>query len=237
MFPDLHPQWQSLDFVRLLALPSAFLIIDPTNSLLSEGGAQTKTGLWQRANVPDGPVDKTRKLVLSLRSHGTRIVWLRYEYLRDHYPATPMDEAQYRYRYGNRTWTTEQKLWDAALVEPLKQLQAPDDIEIVYQSFGNIFLGTPLQQILTTLGIRTLLLAGYHLDECVEQAARTSRDLGFMPVVIADCCLCDDPRHEAPTLDRISACWAPIVSTEQIIGTGGILCGGVAAPMQRSSQA
>lgn len=217
-----HPQWDELDFNKLLALPSALLIIDATNSVLSRDGAQTDTGLWQRGRRPGGPIENTQRLVTAARASGLPVIWFRYEYLRDHYPATPMDKVQYRYWYANRTYTAEQKQWESTLVEEMLAVQAPEDIELVYRSFGNIFLGTPLPQILTTLGIRTLLIAGYHLDECVEQAARTARDFGFMPLVVGDCCMCVEAEDEPPTLKRIESHWAPVVTTGEIVADGTI---------------
>lgn len=216
MISGLHPQWASLDFDALLSLPAALLIVDATNSVLSKDGAQQADRLWERSRRPGGTLENTARLVEAARAGGVRVGWFRYEYLRDHYPATPMDDAQYRYWRGGRNWTDEQKGWDSALVPELAAIQRAGDFEILYKSFGNIFLGTPLQQMLNAWGVRTLLLAGYHLDECVEQAARTARDLGFMPLVAADCCCCAHEGDETSTLKRIDSHWAPVISTDQI---------------------
>jgi ureidoacrylate peracid hydrolase len=217
---SLHPQWATLDLNEILAFPTALLVIDATNSVLSRNGAQADTKLWDRARRPGGPIENTQRLIAAARASAVHVIWFRYEYLRDHYPATPMDEVQYRYWLANRSFTDAQKRWEAALVDEMLALQAPEDFEIVYRSFGNVFLGTPLQPILTTLGVRTLLIGGYHLDECVEQAARTSRDFGFMPLVVGDCCLCVSRDDEPATLSRIDSHWAPVVSTTQIVSDG-----------------
>ena len=44
--------------------------------------------------------------------------------------------------------------------------------------------GTGLARWLTQLSVRTLILAGYHTDWCIEMAARHARELGFVPIVI-----------------------------------------------------
>jgi nicotinamidase-related amidase len=66
-------------------------------------------------------------------------------------------------------------------------------------------------------GIRTVLLSGYHLDWCIEQAARTCRDMGYMPIIIGDACGGGVEAEEAPTLERLERCFAPVVSTDQAI--------------------
>ena len=216
----LHPQWDTLDVASLLSLPTALLVIDATNSVLSPDGAQTETRLWERGGGPAGSVAATRRLIHAVRPAGVKVFWLRYEFFRDQYPATPMDAAQYRYQFGDLNWVDAQKRWDSEIFEELEWVRNSDDFEITYKSFGNIFLGTPLVQMLTTLGIRTLLLTGYHLDECVEQAARTARDFGFMPLVASDCCLCADAADEKPALRRIAAHWAPILTSGEIVSIG-----------------
>ncbi len=60
------------------------------------------------------------------------------------------------------------------------------------------------------------MLSGYHTDWCVEMAARTSRDLGFNPIVVGDACGTTQPLHDQ-TLAQINDCYAPVVSTEVMI--------------------
>lgn len=216
-----HPQWASLDIQEILTLPTALFVIDPTNSVLSPDGAQTETRLWERSMRPDGSIERTRRLVSAARASGHRIIWFRYEFLRDHYPANLMDTAQYRYR-TQRTYSEAEKAWESSLVDDLKGAKEPEDIEILYKSFGNVFIGTPLQPILTTLGIRTILISGYHLEECVEQAARTARDLGFMPIVVGDCCLCNDAKDEPGTLEKIDKHWAPVLMSTELVDRGKV---------------
>lgn len=213
----LHPQWDDLDVASLLRLPTALLLIDPTNSVLSPDGAQAQSRLFERGIGADGTVATTRRLVGALRPAGAQLFWMRYEFFRDHYPATPMDAVQYAYQAGGLDWTAARKQWDSEIFADLDQARETEDFVITYQSFGNVFLGTPLVQMLSTLGIRTLLLCGYHLDECVEQAARTARDFGFMPLVVSDACLCTEVADERPALQRIAAHWAPVLTCTQVV--------------------
>src|SRR3954469_6835737 len=96
MIPSLHPQWQSLDLTKILALPTAFIPIGQSNSLLSREGAQHYEGLWDRCRREGGVLDKTIRLAQACRAADMKLVWFRYEIFRKAYPQTPMDEAQYR---------------------------------------------------------------------------------------------------------------------------------------------
>jgi nicotinamidase-related amidase len=78
---------------------------------------------------------------------------------------------------------------------------------------------------LTRLGIRTLLLSGYHTEWCIESAARSARDLGYMPVVVGDACAAETPEVHVATLERLNAIFAPVISTETAIALLGKAAG------------
>lgn len=217
MIPAWHPQWQTLDLAEILALPTAFLPIGYSNSLLSEGGAQGAERLWERCRRPNGAVPNTLRLAATCREASIRFVWFRYEIFRERYPATPMDEAQYRYWAEGKAWDEARKRWDADLVDEVKALMRPGDAEILYTSLGNVFIGTPLVPYLNAWGVRTVILSGNHLDWCIEQAARSARDLGYMPIVVGDTCAAGREEDEGPTLTRLNNFFAPVISTDTAI--------------------
>lgn len=216
--PELHPQWANVDLAEILSLPSVYLPIGYANSTLSEFGAQAGERLWERGRQPGGSIVNSVKLVHACREAGMRIFWSKYEIFRQNYPQSPMDKSQYDYwAKGKENWTEEQKQRDCAPVAEMKALMRPEDETIFYTSLGNIFLGTMLANNLTMLGIRTVLLSGYHLDWCIEQAARSCRDMGFMPIVVGDACGCGREEDDLPTLERLNMFFAPVVSTDTAI--------------------
>jgi nicotinamidase-related amidase len=218
LIPQRHPQWKNLDLANLLTSPTAFIPIGQANSLLSPDGAQKDERLWERCRRKGGVLDNTLRLAKAAREVGCKMVWFRYEIFRKRYPATAIDEAQYRYWEESKPPLSDaQKKWDAELIDEVKRLMLPEDPDILYMSLTNIFLGTPLQAQLSMWGVKTVLLCGYHLDWCVESAARTARDLGFMPIVIGDASACGREEDEAPTLERIDRFFAPVVSTGEML--------------------
>jgi nicotinamidase-related amidase len=65
--------------------------------------------------------------------------------------------------------------------------------------------------------VRTVILSGNHLDWCIEQAARSARDLGYMPIVVGDTCAAGREEDEGPTLRRLNDFFAPVLSTDTVI--------------------
>ena len=216
--PERHPQWAKLDLAEILALPTAYLAVGYANSLLSPKGAQAGERLWERGRMPGGAIHNAVKLIHAARKHDVRMILTKYRIFRQEYPQSPMDKVQYDYWASHYPdWTEEQKQWDWKPVEEIKALMRPGEPEIYYTSLGNVFLGTMLPYYLNMWGIRTVLLSGYHLDWCIEQAARTCRDMGYMPIVVGDATGCGVEADEAPTLERLEKFFAPVVSTADAI--------------------
>lgn len=71
----------------------------------------------------------------------------------------------------------------------------PDNDEIVIDKPGTgAFHATDLQHVLTTLGIKNLILTGVTTGVCVSSTAREATDRGFNVLVISDCCA--EPNQE-----------------------------------------
>lgn len=216
--PPLHPQWAELNFVDILTQPTAWLSIGQSNSILSNFGAQSSERLWERARRPGGSLGNTLRLEGTCRDVGIKVIWFRYEIFRDSYPGTLMDRAQWSYWTKDKDWSVAERARDADLIDEVRNRIRPEDPILHYNTLGNVFLGTMLPNYLTVWGTRTVLLSGYHLDWCIEQAARTARDLGFMPIVVGDACGCGREDDEQPTLERLNMFFAPVLSTEEIVG-------------------
>lgn len=216
--PQLHPQWAALDFGKILSLPTAWLSIGQSNSILSSFGAQSHERLWERGRKPGGSIGNTLKLAAACRAASARVVWFRYEIFRGDYPGTPMDRAQWSYWTADKNWSAAERARDCDLIDEVKAVMRPEDTTVEYRTLGNVFLGTMLPNYLNMWGTRTLILSGYHLDWCIEQAARSARDLGYMPIVVGDACGCGREEDEIPTLERLNTFFAPVLSTDDLVG-------------------
>jgi nicotinamidase-related amidase len=213
-----HEQWNGLDLGAVLALPTLLLVIGQSKSILMSQGAQAHERLWERARRPNGTLPNTLQVVAATRKAGHRVAWTSYEVFRENYPQTMVDKVQYEYWTRDKAdWSDADKARDAELIDEVKAVQRPEDMTLFYSSLGNPFVGTMLLHHLAAWGIRTILLAGYHLDWCIEQSARSARDLGLNPVVISDATAAGRESDEVPTLERISTFFAPVVTTAEAL--------------------
>lgn len=65
----------------------------------------------------------------------------------------------------------------------------PGDGEIVVgKALPNAFSGTDLQERLSELGVRKLIVAGFMTHMCVSSTVRAALDLGYSSAVVADAC-------------------------------------------------
>ena len=228
VIPDLHPQWADLDLGALLARDVAFFSLGAQNSLLNPQGAVKVEGIWQHGRAPEGSFTNTLGLARACRHRGMPFFWFRWERFRHRYPSSPMDEAQYRYWLRDFGGDLDaQRVWNADLVDEVKAILEPDDVNLVYPGFGSVFAGTPAQMYLSMWGIRTILLTGYHTEWCIETAARNARDMGLMPIVVGDACAAETPEIHIATLRRLNDIFAPVISTATAIQ---LLNDGVGAP-------
>ncbi len=218
MTPTPHPQWQALDLADILGHDAAFMNLGSQNSLLNPQGAVQGEGIWKHGREAGGSFVNALRLAKVCREAQMRFFWFRWERFRHRCPANAMDEAQYRYWVRDfRGDFDRQRDWNADLVEEVKAILQPGDVNLVYPGFGSIFAGTPVQMYLTMWGIRTLLLTGYHTEWCIETVARNARDMGYMPVVIGDACAGETPEVHGSTLERLNHIFAPVISTDAAI--------------------
>src|SRR5437899_2242438 len=216
MVPKLHAQWLTLDLADVLGRSAAFVSIDHQNSILNPDGCLTGEGIWRGARDPGGSLHNTLRLAAVCREAGMPFMWLRYDrFYGERNPNTPMDEAQYRHWNESYRCDGARKAWEAEPIDEVKAIMRPADITLVYPGWS-IFVGTPVTRHLSMWGTQTLILTGYHTDWCVEMAARSARDLGYMPVVIGDACGSTPAMHEA-ALRQINECYAPVLPTDAAV--------------------
>jgi nicotinamidase-related amidase len=63
---------------------------------------------------------------------------------------------------------------------------------IVEKPLPNAFAGTTLNETLTSMGVKRLVLAGFMTHMCVSSTARAALDLGYQTTVAADACATRD---------------------------------------------
>jgi len=213
--PELPEQWANLDLVKILAQPAAFVSISQCNSLYKPEGAQGAEKQWER-----GTLENTVKVAKACREAEMKFFWIGYDVFREDYPMTELDQAQYGYwseAFKSKQMTDEQKKWDVALVDELKEISRPGDSEFLEYAHQSSFVGTPLKLMLKRAGIKTIIFCGIHLDWCIEGNSRAARDEGYTPIVIGDACSCQDQKNDMSTMERINNIVCPVLSADQAV--------------------
>jgi nicotinamidase-related amidase len=209
--PELAPQWKKLDLAEILSRPAAFVSISQNNSLYEPWGAQGSEKHRERTSLPATiKVVKAAREAKNFRSFS----WIGYEVFRESYPQSVFDKVQYETWVEGLNFSPEKKRADNELVDELKALVQPGDLQFNELALQSSFIGTQLPLELSRKRIEVVVLAGIHLDWCVEGNARAARDNGYLPFVIGDACDCQKPEDEPAALRRINNFFAPVISSD-----------------------
>ena len=212
LIPELAPQWQALDLREILRRPAAFCSVSQSNSLYRPGGVQYAEGHAFRGNL-----ENTIRVVKAARQaeNFRQFAWVGYSVFRDSYPQTAFDAAQYQCWTGHIDATPEQIAWDDALVDELRELVEPGDVELYERALQTAFVGTDLPLTLARKQVEVVVFTGIHLDWCIEGNARAARDNGYLPIVIGDATGTQHPSQEPEAFRRINEFFAPVISSAQ----------------------
>jgi nicotinamidase-related amidase len=106
--------------------------------------------------------------------------------------------------------------WAAAIVEEL--VPAPEDLLVdKYRISG--FWDTPLDGILRTMGMRTLLFAGVNTDQCVLCTLQDANFLGYGCVMVTDCCATTSPPFcTEASIFNVKKCFGFVTDSTRILG-------------------
>ncbi|MBV8226507.1 MAG: cysteine hydrolase [Verrucomicrobia bacterium] len=212
--PELAPQWKKLDLAEILARPAAFVSISQNKSLYETWGAQGSEKHRERGSLP-----ATIKVVNAARAaqNFKSFSWIGYEVFRENYPQSAFDKVQYETWVEGLNFTPEQKKADNELVDELKALVRPGDLQFNELALQSSFIGTQLPLELSRKRIEVIVLTGIHLDWCVEGNARAARDNGYLPIVIGDACDCQKAEDEPAALRRINNFFAPVIPSDTFV--------------------
>jgi len=95
---------------------------------------------------------------------------------------------------------------------------APLDDEIVFsKTTGSVFNSTPIHQVLSSMGIRNLIMCGVMSSGCVESAARDAIDLGYGVVVVADASASWTEDLHRASMRVMNGVFARVQTSEQVL--------------------
>lgn len=193
---------------------TALLIIDMQNGFLDEKGSLASIGFPWEALQP--AVDGCVRLVEGARQAGIPVIYTRYVYqpgfldggLLPNELVPGMKEA------GSLVDGT----WDAEIIPAL----TPREGEIVIdKSRPSSFYGTRLEPFLTSLGVRSLVLAGVTTNICVETTARDAGQRDYRTYVVSDATAEYDPARHDHALTTIGFTFGWVTTMDDVLAGWG----------------
>lgn len=199
-------------FDKLDPARTAFLIIDMINMFVEPDAP---------AEVPPsrGIVDNINGLTEKLRGLGARIIWITSPIMSNGtdsewnllFDLIVSDDMRERTMQACLPGSPGQQLWPELAV-------ADSDFHVPKNRYSAMIGGSsPLERLLRSLGVDTILIGGTKTNVCCESTARNAMMLDFNVVMVEDCnAALSDEEHQA-ALETIIQQFGDVMTAEEII--------------------
>ena len=107
------------------------------------------------------------------------------------------------------------KSFGAQMVEPLTPME--DDI-VVNKTTDSVLAGTNYSQLISNMGIETVVVTGIVTDQCVASTVRDLADEGFKVIVVEDCCAAATMELHDAELTIMNNIYCQVIDSEGVIG-------------------
>jgi len=182
---EAEPEAIEIDLIK-----TAVIVVDMQNTFMSKGGYFDLIGIDTSAT--EKIVEPCRKIIQLAREKGAKIIYFQMGYSPDLSEAGPPGSPIFHKSGGLKFFKEHPELkdklyfyghWGAEIIEALKPQQ--EDIVIRKQKYDG-FIGTNLDIILRSLGIKYLLFLGVATNVCVESTLRHAFFLDYFPILVSD---------------------------------------------------
>jgi ureidoacrylate peracid hydrolase len=163
------------------AKTTALLLIEYQNDFTSEGGAlhQGVKAVMQSTNMLANSVQAANQA----RAAGVTVMFAPISFAKGYGEITPDPYGILKGVVDSNAFV--RGTWGAAITDAISP--APEDIVVEGKRGLDTFASTNLDFILRSRGIKTLAVAGFLTNCCVESTARTGYERGFNIVALSDC--------------------------------------------------
>jgi ureidoacrylate peracid hydrolase len=160
---------------------TALLLIEYQNDFTSEGGAlhQGVKAVMQSTNMLANSVQAANQA----RAAGVTVMFAPISFAKGYGEITPNPYGILKGVVDSNAFV--RGTWGAAIADAISP--ASEDIVVEGKRGLDTFASTNLDFILRSRGIKTLAVAGFLTNCCVESTARTGYEKGFNIVALSDC--------------------------------------------------
>ena len=201
---------------------TAVLLVDMQNAFASAGGMLDLAGIDVKPAA--AAVANARRVVDAARDASVPVIYLVMGYPPDQSTAGGEDSPNPRKEIALCLMRERPELrgklltvgsWDFQIVDALKPAFADP---VITKSRYSGFAGTPLDALLRSRGIRTLLMAGIASNVCVESTLRDAYFHEYWPVMIEDATMpAGSPEIQRATVYNVSTFFGWVSTAAEVV--------------------
>ena len=189
---------------------TALLVIDMQNGFCHPDGSFAGLGL--DVSMCNAAIAGCRRLVEAAHAAGVPVIYTRYVYRADYKDGGVL--VQEIMPALGSSGSLAAGSWDAELVD---ELPAGTDDFVIDKNRYSAFYGTGLEPVLTSLGVRNLVMAGVTTNMCVETSARDASQRDYRVFVVSDATgELDAARHEM-ALATLGFGFGAVVAADDVV--------------------
>lgn len=185
---------------------TALLLIEYQNDFTSEGGALHNgvKPVMESTNM----LSNTARLAEEARKAGVTVMYAPISFAKGYREITSEPYGVLKGVVDANAFV--RGTWGADIVDSLKP--GPDDIVVEGKRGLDTFASTNLDFILRSRGIKTLAVAGFLTNCCVESTARTGYEKGFSVIALSDCAATLSEEEQRFTFEKNLPMFAQILT-------------------------
>jgi ureidoacrylate peracid hydrolase len=190
---------------------TALLLIEYQNDFTSEGGAlhQGVKAVMESTNMLANSVQVANQA----RAAGVTVMFAPISFAQGYREITPDPYGILKGVVDSNAFV--RGTWGAAIADAISP--APDDIVIEGKRGLDTFASTNLDFILRSRGIKTLAVAGFLTNCCVESTARTGYEKGFRIIALTDCAATLSAEEQRFTFEKNLPMFARIITHTEFL--------------------
>jgi ureidoacrylate peracid hydrolase len=195
---------------------AALIVVDVQNDFCAPGGMMDREGL--DLSLVHDMIPRLQKLIAAAGRAGVFTVYIQsvYGLAGNEYLSESWLEQAQRRRKGSYTEypVCARGSWNGDFYEGI----SPSEGDVIVNKHRfDAFESTPLDLILRSKQIRTVLMSGVATNVCVETTARRAFVMDYHVVFVGDCAATYSPEEQAMTLRNIDRYFGQVATHDEVI--------------------
>lgn len=188
---------------------TALVVVDVQNDFCADGGFFSDMGYDLSMIQPMVP--RLNSFIARAREMKVPVVFVRCNYDDVYVSGVWAEKRKRKGRTGKELCLSDTWGADFFVVSP-----EPGEVVVTKHRFSG-FVGTNLDLILRSMGVKTLLMSGVATNVCVESTARDGFQLDYYIVFLEDCAANTSLELHNGTLENIKKYFGVVASTKEVL--------------------